>query len=397
MEALLSRRAAGASSSVIRDLLRLVEQPGVLSLAGGLPAAGCFPVSRLRRAADRALSAGGRYGGAALQYGPTEGDDQLRALAADLLDSPVDDVLVTTGSQQGLDLVARALVDPGDVVVVESPSYVGGLQALRACEPNFVAVPIDADGLCTDELERRLHGGLRPKLVYTIPNFQNPSGTTLALERRRHLAALADRFGFVVLEDDPYGALRFRGDPIPSVRTWSDRTVTLGTASKLLAPGLRVAWLAAPRWLVGALIRLKQATDLHTSTFAQRIVADVLADRAFLAEHVTILTRTYRERCDALAGGLAGVVDAAAPDGGMFLWGRVVGAGFDTAAELPRAVEAGVAYVPGSAFHVDAGGRDAVRLSFATLTPSELVEAARRLRQVFDRAERSRRSPSAVA
>lgn len=383
MEHLLARRAAGATSSVIRDLLRLVEQPGVLSLAGGLPAASSFPAERLRLAAERALAAGGRYGVASLQYGPTEGDEELRTLAAARLGASAGEVLVTTGSQQGLDLVARALLDPGDVVVVESPSYVGGLQALRACEPRFVEVRIDGGGLRTDDLETALAGGLRPKLLYTIPNFQNPSGATLALERRRHLAALADRFGFVVLEDDPYGSLRFRGQPLADVRSWSDRVVTLGTASKLLAPGLRVAWLAAPAWLMGPLVRLKQAADLHTSTLAQRIVADVLADDGFLSAHVAQVSDTYRERCDVLAAAVSGVVDVTLPDGGMFLWGRIWGGGIDAAGELARAVAAGVAYVPGAAFSIRPSWDDAVRLSFATLEPDDLREAARRLAAVF--------------
>jgi 2-aminoadipate transaminase len=317
---------------------------------------------------------------AALQYGPTEGDDELRALAAARLGAAVAaDVLVTTGSQQGLDLVARALVDPGDVVVVEAPSYLGALQALRTCEPAFVDVPLDRDGLCTDVLEERLVAGLRPKLLYTVPNFQNPSGTTLALGRRVHLAALADRYGFVVVEDDPYGVLRFRGDPLPPIRSFGENVVSLGTASKLLAPGLRVGWLAAPAWLLGPLVRLKQAADLHTSTLAQRIVADVLADAPFLAAHVEHVGALYRERCDALVDAVDGLVDVVRPDGGMFLWGRMHDGDLDTTALLAIAVERGVAFVPGPAFHVAGQGTDALRLSFSTLTPAELREAATRL------------------
>ena len=299
--------------------------------------------------------------------------------AAARLGAPPGDVLITTGSQQGLDLVARALVDPGDVVVVEAPSYLGALQALRACEPVFAEVGTDERGLRTDVLENLLVAGLRPKLLYTVPNFQNPSGATLPLERRRHLAALADRFGFLIVEDDPYGVLRFRGEHVPSIRTFSDRVVTLGTASKLLAPGLRVAWLAAPEWLFGSLVRLKQAADLHTSSLSQRIVADVLADHDFVAAHVRRVGAIYRERCDALAAAVVDSVDVVVPDGGMFLWGRVRGDAIDTTELLPRAVELGVAFVPGAAFHVGEGGHESLRLSFSTLTPAELAEAASRL------------------
>jgi 2-aminoadipate transaminase len=243
----------------------------------------------------------------------------------------------------------------------------------------FAEVGTDEYGLRPDMLEDLLVAGLRPKLLYTVPNFQNPSGATLPLERRRHLAALADRFGFLIVEDDPYGVLRFRGDHVPSIRTFSDRVVTLGTASKLLAPGLRVAWLASPAWLFGSLVRLKQAADLHTSTLSQRIAADVLADHDFVAAHVRRIASIYRERCDALAGAVADLVDVVVPDGGMFLWGRVRGDAIDTEELLPRAVELGVAFVPGAAFHVGDGGHDSLRLSFSTLTPAELAVGAARL------------------
>jgi 2-aminoadipate transaminase len=391
-ELLLSRRAREATSSVIRDLLHLTNRPDVLSLAGGLPAPESFPVDRLRQAADTVLAGSGRYGPDAIQYGPTEGIPALREWVAAQYrarggDCEADDVLITTGSQQGLDLLARALVDAGDEVVVEAPSYVGALQALEGTEPKLVPIAGDRDGLDTAELERRLAAGLRPTLCYVVANFQNPSGATLALERRRHLASLADRYGFVVIEDDPYGALRFRGTALPPVRSFTPMAVTLGTVSKLLAPGLRVGWLAAPSWLLGPLVRLKQAADLHTSTLCQRMAVDVLSDDTFLPGHLAGLGPFYGERCDALADALRRELgDRIAldlPDGGMFLWVKLLSSPLPASELLPKAVEAGVAFVPGEAFHVDGSGADHVRLSFATLGPDDLREAASRLASVL--------------
>jgi 2-aminoadipate transaminase len=390
---LLSRRGRDATSSVIRDLLQLTHRPDILSMAGGLPAPESFPVDRLRAAADTVLLGGGlsgsgRYGSEAIQYGPTEGVPALREWVAARYtaggrDCTAAEVLITTGSQQGLDLLTRALVDPGDDVVVEAPSYVGALQALRGSEPRLVPVPADRDGLRTDLLEEQLSAGLRPRLCYVVANFQNPSGGTLALDRRRHLAELAERYGFVIIEDDPYGALRFRGSPVPPVRTFTELAVTLGTVSKLLAPGLRVGWLAAPAWLHGPLVRLKQAADLHTSTLCQQMAVDVLSDGPFMEAHLAGLGPFYGSRCDALAAALQSElgerVSFDLPDGGMFLWLRLDDAAPAARDLLARAVEAGVAFVPGEAFHVDGSGADRIRLSFATLSPDELGEAAARL------------------
>ena len=390
---LLSRRGRNASSSIIRDLLQLTHRPDVLSMAGGLPAPESFPVERLQAAADAVLAGTGRYGSDAIQYGPTEGIPSLRQWVADLYESRggacrLEDVLITTGSQQGLDLLSRALVDPGDDVVVEAPSYVGALQALAGSDPHVVPVPADRDGLRTDVLEEKLSGGLRPRLCYVVANFQNPSGATLSLDRRRHLAGLADRYGFVVVEDDPYGVLRFRGSPLPPVRTFTELAITLGTVSKLLAPGLRVGWLAAPPWLHGPLVRLKQAADLHTSTLCQRMAVDVLSDDEFMPGHLARLGPFYGERCDALSSALELSLGARVafdrPDGGMFLWVRLVDSPVSGRELLPRAVEAGVAFVPGEAFYVDGSGADRVRLSYATLAPAELGVAAGRLASALD-------------
>jgi 2-aminoadipate transaminase len=324
----------------------------------------------------------------AFQYGPTEGLADLRALVAsrwseDAPTSP-EQVLVTTGSQQGLDLLARALVDPGDPVVVEAPTYLGALQALAGPGPRFVTVPADGDGMLTEVLQARLRQGLRPKCAYVVANFQNPSAATLSLERRRHLAELAEHYGFVIIEDDPYGDLRFRGSPVPSVRAWTELAVRLGTASKTVSPGLRVGWLSAPSWLLPVLVRTKQAVDLHTSTLSQAIVVELLTDAPARATHLSLARAIYRERADGLRSALVahtdGALEPAAPDGGMFLWARLPEDAAPAEALLRTAVDHGVAFVPGTAFFPDSDrGHHHIRCSFATLDPAGLDEAASRL------------------
>lgn len=385
MEQLLSTLGATATSSVIRDLLRLVDRPGIISLAGGLPAAESFPVERIREATRRALDTVATYGHAALQYGPTEGDTALRGVLAARQAAAVDEVIVTSGSQQALDLVARALVDPGDVVVVESPAYLGTLQALRTRSPQFEPVVCDRNGLDVEVLAQRLSDGLRPKLVSVVPNFQNPTGSVLSLDRRRTLLDLSARYGFVIVEDDPYGPLRFAGEPLPSL--WElggagGLVVSLGTASKLLAPGLRVGWACAPSWLMPSLVRLKQSADLHTAGLGQMIVGDLLGDVAFMDAHHRRLAEVYGSRCRALADALEGHAQFDRPDGGMFLWAATPGK--DTAAALERAVAGGVAYVPGSAFGVDGGFPDRLRLSFATAPMTAFPAAVDRLVAALD-------------
>jgi len=380
---LVNDRVRAGTSSVIRDLLRLVDRPGMLSMAGGLPAPELLPAERIATAvADRLATDGPRT----LQYAPTEGVPELRDLLAREHGSAPDHVLVTTGSQQALDLLSRALLGPGDTVVVEAPGYLGALQAFQMTGATLVAVPGDGDGLCTDVVEQRLLAGLRPTLVYVVTNFQNPSGATLSERRRHHLAALAEQYGFVIVEDDPYGELRFRGTPLPRLANLTGNAVTLGTASKILSPGLRVGWVVAPAWLVGPLVRLKQIADLHTSPLNQLVVADLLDDRPFLSAHLDALRRTYEPRADALVRAVRAIPGApitiAQPDGGMFAWAR-----FDDGRPadevLPRALDAGVAFVPGSAFHLDGTGRDTLRLCFSTLSVEQLGSAIDRLTSVI--------------
>lgn len=388
---MLSATAREASSSVIRDLLRHADRDDVISLAGGIPAAELFPLERL---AGSLVAAFESEGAAAAQYGLTEGVTALRELiavrAADHgAPAGIDQVLVTTGSQQALDLVGRVLVDPGDAVVVDDPGYLGALQALRPARPRLVGVPVDEGGMDTARLEELLVGGLRPKLVYTNPNFQNPSGATLTPERRRHLAGLADHYGFVVVEDDPYGNLRFEGREDDSMSVHSPLVVRVRTVSKVLAPGLRVAWAIGPARLIEAMGIAKQAVDLHTSTVTQYMALGLLTDESWDRAHRKSLAPWYRERRDALMGALDRHLgerfEFTPPAGGMFLWGRVAGLPdeIDTADLLPAAIEAGVAYVPGSAFAVDTPRPHHLRLSFATAAPGDMDRAVARLAAVL--------------
>lgn len=386
----MSERAAAASSSVIRDLLRLVDRPGMLSLAGGLPAPELLPTERLRLAADAVLS---RLATArrATQYGPSEGMGELREVLGVRLACEVADVVVTTGSQQAVDLVARALFDPGDVVVVESPTYLGSLQSFRSHGAEIVAVPGDAEGMRVDRLAALLDRGLRPRALYVVPNFANPTGATLPLDRRRTLVELSARYGFVVVEDDPYGELRWRGEHLPSLWDLAKGTeaavASVGSASKILAPGLRTGWLRAPEWLAAAVVRLKQSADLHTSSLDQLLVANVLGDAAFMGAHVATIRSTYEARSRALVAALrselGGVLDVDVPSGGMFVWARRRD-GASTDPWLAAALDAGVAFVPGSAFAPGVAPSsgppaNALRMCHTTLCEPDLRFAVARL------------------
>ncbi len=388
---LLARRATGMTSSVIRDLLALTARPEVISLAGGLPDSAALPAEWLRTCADALLEA---EGPALLQYSTTEGDPALRELIAQWesgwIGRPVaaDDVLVTSGSQQALDLLAKVLVDPGDVVVTSDPAYLGALQALHLFEPKLIGFAEDSEGLRVDLLADALAGGLRPKLVYVTPSFANPSGTTMRAERRSALAALADTYGFVVVEDDAYRQLYFGSPPPPPVAASSDRVIRLGSFSKVLGPGLRVGWLVAPPEVRAALIRAKQATDLHTSTFTQRLLHAAASDGPRLQAHLGRTRASYEERSQALVGalreGFGERIEVATPQGGMFCWVRFVD-GTSPDALLAAALTRGVAFIPGGAFAVDASDGPASRTSqgarmcFATSPPEVLREGVARL------------------
>ncbi len=384
-------RAPGATSSPVRDILALTEQPGIVSFAGGLPAPELFDVAGLREAFAAALSDGSA--GRALQYSTTEGDPLLRsAIAARLtargLPTDAGELLITSGSQQALTLVATVLLEPGDRVLVEEPSYLAALQCFAVARAVAVPIPSDEDGLDPAALDE-LVAEYRPKLIYTVPTFSNPTGRTLPLARRCELAAAATRAGLWIVEDDPYGELRYAGRPLPAVASLpdaQDRTLALSTLSKIAAPGLRIGWVRAPRMLLRSLTIAKQAADLHSSTVDQAAAARWLTTSDVDA-HVDRLRAEYGARCDALLDGLGNALPPGSfhnrPDGGMFVWARLPD-GWDAGAMLPRALAHEVAYVPGAPFFSGPPDPATLRLCFATHPPDEIRTGLERLATALD-------------
>lgn len=379
-------RTKGLRSSAIRDLLKVTEMSDMLSLAGGLPTPDSFPLADLRREADRLL---GEYGPRVVQYSATDGVIELRQWIAQQYAAefgrPVaveGEIIVTHGSQQALDLLAKVLVDPGDVVVSESPAYLGAVQALELFEPRFEVIPGDQNGMQVELLAERLAAGLRPKLIYVVPNFHNPSGATMSLDRRRLLGALADEYELLIVEDDPYGAIRFEGEPLPPVASFTERVVYLSTFSKIVAPGFRVGWMIGPPEVMGWVARAKQAADLHTSSFAQYLLANLVGQPGWLEQQKARIVPMYRDRCVALADAmettLGDRISFHRPSGGMFLWTRFTAIA-DTTQLLRHAISEGVAFVPGNAFTIDQVPDSKARFSYSTLSPAQLGTAVERL------------------
>jgi 2-aminoadipate transaminase len=378
-------RARAIGGSPVRDILAVTARPEVINFAGGLPAPELFDATGIAAAYQAVLT---ETPARALQYATTEGEPVLRtALAARNtvrgLPTGPDDLLVTTGSQQALSLLATALLEPGDVVLVESPCYLAALQVFAFAGARIVAVPGDERGIDPEALDE-LVVRERPKLLYTVPTFQNPTGRTLPADRRAAVAAVAARRGLWIVEDDPYGELRFEGERLPWIAAQegaADRTVLLGSFSKVMAPGLRLGWLRAPAGLLRACVVAKQAADLHTPTVNQLAAARYLADND-LDAHVARVADVYRERRDAMLGGLANSLPEGSswerPEGGMFLWARLPES-YDTTELVPRVLRQDVAYVPGAPFYAGEPERSTMRLCFVTQTPGEIREGLRRL------------------
>jgi len=390
-----ARRTKGITSSQIRELLKITQKPGMISFAGGLPAPEVFPIERFEEACHKVLT---QQAASALQYGATEGYEPLRELIANNMarygiNAKAENVLITSGSQQALDLIGKLFINAGDRVLVEAPTYLGALQAFNIYGAEYVSVPVDDDGLRTDLVERPLRSG--PKFMYILPNFQNPAGTTLSEGRRHQLVLLADRYGIPIVEDDPYGQLRYEGEHLPPLVVLDrenlrrddgysiGNVIYLSTFSKTLAPGLRLGWIVAPPEIIGKLAQLKQGADLHTSTFTQFVAYEVARD-GFLDKHVKLIRQVYRERRDvmlqALRENFPPMVTWTHPKGGLFLW-VTLPEGLDMQAIFQSAIEHNVAFVPGNSFYANDSreGSRHMRLNFSNAAPEQIREGIGRL------------------
>jgi len=389
-------RTKNIKSSAIRELLKITQRPEIISFAGGLPAPDVFPVARFQEACRKVLEVNGHQ---ALQYGASEGYEPLREMVARHIarygiKANTENVLITSGSQQALDLIGKLLINPGDRILVEAPTYLGALQAFNVYGAEYVSVPSDEDGLQTEQLEGPLRTG--PKFMYVLPNFQNPGGTTLSEGRRHQLVLLADKYGIPIIEDDPYGQLRYEGEHLPPLVVLDrenlrrdngysiGNVIYLSTFSKTLAPGLRLGWIVAPADVIVKLVQLKQGSDLHTSTFGQMVAYEVAKDN-FLDEHVKLIRKVYHERRDVMLEALKKYfppeVTWTHPHGGLFLW-VTLPEGMDCNKLFEAALKENVAFVPGDCFYaanfVKEGCRH-LRLNFSYGQPEQIREGIRRL------------------
>jgi len=388
------------SGSPIRELFKYLGEPGMISFAGGYPASDLFDVDGLQQAEARAY----QDPNSCLQYGPTDGlprlmHELISLMARRGVPCALNEMLVTTGSQQGLDLLLRVLVSPGDVVFTEQPAYPATLQALKLQQAKIVTVPVDAHGLDVDHLAALLASGTvaRPKLLYTVPTFANPTGATITRERRIALLKLAVQYKFLIVEDDPYGDLRFSGVAVPSIISLAaevegsrDWVVHFASLSKIVAPGLRVGWTIAPAEITRRCVIAKQTVDLCSAPWTQAIAAEYLADGA-LERHLPRITEMYGRKCEALCEALRSqfgdTLQFHRPAGGMFVWARIEG--IDASALLQRAIENKVMFVPGKAFFADRIDPASLRLSFAAPGIADIEEGAKRLRRAYDTAARN--------
>lgn len=388
-----SKNALNMKRSEIRELLKFTRKPDIISFAGGLPAPATFPVAELQDICAKVLQ---EKGAMALQYGTTEGEAPLREAIAGWMNREKaaikpENILVTAGSQQGLDMVAKVFIDPGDIIIVELPSYIGGLQAFTSYRAKMIGVPQDNDGMRMDKLEKLL-GKLarkkkKPKFIYVVPDFQNPSGVTMSLERRKKLLELAYQHGVPIVEDSPYRDLRFAGEPVPAIYALDvqEQVIALGTFSKIFCPGLRLAWIMAPAQWLDKMIIAKQGMDLCCPTFNQLVAAEYIG-RGLLPKQVEQIRELYGRKREvmlkALKKHMPRGVKWTKPEGGLFLWVKLP-KNLSANELFPKAVEEKVAYVIGSAFHCDGKGQNTMRLNFSFPTEEQIEEGVRRLANVI--------------
>jgi 2-aminoadipate transaminase len=376
-----SRRAQKLESSAIREILKVTMRPEVISFAGGLPSPETFPVEHMKAAYDKVLSREGRV---ALQYGPSDGYKPLREWVASTLSTNgtrivPEQVLMVSGSQQGLDLLGKVLIDEGSKVLVETPSYLGALQAFSVYGPQFESVPTDDGGLLPESLADI---GKDARLLYALPNFQNPTGRTLSVERRHALVDICARLGVPLIEDDPYGALCYRGEPLPKLLNMNpEGVIHMGSFSKVLTPGIRLGYVVGPQPLVRKLEQAKQATDLHTAQITQMVVYEAVKD-GFLTQHIPTIRKLYADQCQVMLSALEEFFPAGTrwtrPEGGMFIWVRLP-EHIDSMKLLDEAIQELVAFVPGAPFYANAPQKNTLRLSFVTVPPEKIREGIAKL------------------
>lgn len=387
-----AQRTQRMKGSAIRELLKFTEDPDMISFAGGMPAPDAFPIEELSVACERVLREQGEQ---ALQYGSTDGYRPLREMIAQQskrygIEVTAENILITSGSQQALDLLGRIFINPGDRILVENPTYVGALQAWNAYGAEYIPAPFDEEGMITSELENSLRSS--PKFIYALPNFQNPTGVTLSFERRLQLIELSEKYGVPIIEDDPYGQLRFEGENLPAIEVldsqiraqdgcYSGNVIYTSTFSKTLAPGMRLAWMIASPEVIQKLIMAKQGADLHTSTFNQMIAYEVGKD-GFINEHVKTIRKIYRERRDVMLDTLAEHMPEGVtwthPQGGLFLW-LTLPECVDSRELLQEALKFKVAFVPGDSFYAGGGHFNTMRLNFSHSNPEKINEGIGRL------------------
>jgi len=389
---LLSCTSKGLTRSEIRELLKLTRQPGVISFAGGLPFSGLFPIEEMKDVVNTVLE---KEGPMALQYGPTEGDSRLRKFLVDRVkkDEGVEideeNILIVSGAQQALDLIGKIFIDPGDPVIVGLPSYLGGIQAFKSFRANMLGARLDKQGMNVDTVEDILRTysikGQKVKFIYVIPDFQNPSGVTMTLERRKKLLDLCYEYDTLIVEDTPYRELRFEGEAIPKLGAMDKRgyAFSLHTFSKILFPGTRIGWVVANKAIMDKLVMAKQPTDLCSPPLNQSIIYE-FCRRGLLESHIKKIVEVYRKKRDVMLKALeeymppdAGV-DWTHPEGGLFLW-VTLPENLDAEELFPKAVEKKVAYVVGSAFHFDRSGKNTMRLNFSYPTEEQIEEGIKRL------------------
>ncbi|MCS0670141.1 PLP-dependent aminotransferase family protein [Cytobacillus firmus] len=391
MEHKFAERARFVTSSETREILKVTERPEVISFAGGLPAPELFPVDPLKDACNAVLN---EEGAAALQYSTTEGYIPLREAICQRMkmagiDSSFENVLITSGSQQAIDLTGRLFINEGDTIICESPTYLAAINVFKSYKAQFIEVAMDDDGMLMEELEKRLQEHPDAKFIYTIPDFQNPTGRTLKLERRKRMIELANQYDVLIVEDNPYGAVRFAGKELPPVKHFDTegRVIYLSTFSKIFTPGLRLGWICADPFFIDKYVAFKQTADLHTDSFAQRITAKYM-ELYDIEEHIHKIKAVYKERCTAMLSCIEEFfpnnISYSKPEGGLFIWVELP-EGIDSAHIFTECLKNNVACVPGIPFFPNGTQKNTLRLNYSNMPREKIIEGMKRMGEVLHR------------